>query len=188
MIGSLNGTVLVRDDPFLIIEVSGIGYKVYASQDVLSQASVGSKITTYTYTHVREDILELYGFLKYLDLKLFELLINVSGIGPKTGIGIFAIGSASQITQAISNADVAFFTSVPRLGTKNAQKIIIELKNKIGGGDLDLSGDSNAISELSSALRAFGFSKDEISDAVRRTDGNVSIEEQIKLALKHLGK
>ncbi len=188
MIGSLNGTVLVRDDPFLIIEVNGVGYKVYASQDVLSQASVGAKTITYTYTHVREDILELYGFLKYSDLKLFESLINVSGIGPKTGIGIFAIGSASQIVQAISNADVTFFTSVPRLGTKNAQKIIIELKNKIGGGDLDLSGDGEARNELSSALRAFGFSKDEINDATRRVDSSMPVEEQIKLALKYLGK
>lgn len=189
MIGSLNGTVVVRDDPGLIVDVNGVGYKVHASQDVLSSASVGSKISVFTYTHVREDILELYGFPKYSDLKLFESLINVSGVGPKTAIGIFSIGSADQIMQAIMQADTSFFSRVPRLGIKNAQKIIIELKNKVGDDDLDLSGDSKQNrSEISSALKTFGFTSSEINEAIRNVDGSLAVEEQIKLALKYLGK
>lgn len=189
MVGALNGSIIIRDDPFLIIDVAGVGYHVHASQDVLSSIPKDNKIKVFTYTHVREDILELYGFSKYSDLKLFESLINVSGVGPKTAIGIFAIGSSDQIKQAIFDGNVSFFTSVPRLGSKNAQKIIIELKNKVGGGELDLSDNVNGSrNEVSAALRVFGFTPSEINEAVRNIDGSKSIEEQIKLALKYLGK
>ncbi len=189
MIGSLNGAVVIRDDPFLIVDVAGVGYKVHASQDVLSSIPQDSKVKVFTYTHVREDILELYGFLKYSDLKLFESLINVSGVGPKTAIGIFSIGSSDQIKQAIFEGNVAFFTSVPRLGSKNAQKIIIELKNKIGGGEIDLTnGSISSRSEVSIALKTFGFTASEINEAVRNIDGSLSIENQIKAALKNLGR
>ncbi len=191
MIGYLNGQALVRDDPYLIVDVNGIGYRVHAASDVLSSvAEIGSSIKLFTYTHVREDTLELYGFSKYADLKLFEQLINVSGVGPRTAIGIFAIGTSSEIIKAIADSDTSFFASVPRLGTKNAQKIIIELKNKVGGGELDLSdGSSQNRNELTSALKTFGFTTTEINEAVRNIDKNgKSIEEQIKMALKYLGK
>ncbi|HVT00710.1 MAG TPA: Holliday junction branch migration protein RuvA [Patescibacteria group bacterium] len=189
MIGYLNGSVIVRDDPLLIIEVNSVGYRVHATSAVLSSI-VDNKVKVFTYTHVREDILELYGFSKYSDLKLFEMLINVSGVGPRTAIGIFSVGTASEITRAIMDADTSFFTRVPRLGGKNAQKIIIELKNKIGGeGVLDLGdGIVSQRNELADALRSFGFSKDEINDAARNIDGSKSVEEQIKTALKYLGK
>ena len=190
MIGYLAGTVIIRDDPYLIIDVNGVGYKIHAASDVLSKVTeIGSAVKIFTYTHVREDALELYGFSKYSDLKLFESLINVSGVGPRTAIGIFAIGAGDEITKAIVDADVAFFSGVPRLGTKNAQKIIIELKNKVGGGELDLTGVSNGErSEVTAALKTFGFTSKEINEAVRNIDRSVSIEEQIKMALKYLGK
>lgn len=191
MIARLSGTVVIKDDPYLLIDVNGIAYKVYVTQDVLSQASKEKKTEIFTYTHVREDALELYGFSTFEDLKLFESLIEVSGVGPKTAIAIFAFGTGSQIKKAIIEADVSFFTRVPRLGLKNAQKIIIELKSKIGGEtDLDLSGEETAESQaLVSALKVFGFNGREISDAVRSIDGkNKSIEDQVKLALQHLGR
>lgn len=197
MIGFLNGTVIIRDDPYLIIDVNGVGYRIHAASDILSKVTeigsdslpAGRQVKIFTYTHVREDVLELYGFSKYSDLKLFESLIEVSGVGPRTAIGIFAIGTGDEITKAIIDADVSFFSGVPRLGTKNAQKIIIELKNKVGGGDLDLSGALNgARSELTAALKTFGFTSKEINEAVRNIDRSVSVEEQIKMALKYLGK
>jgi len=187
MIASLNGTVIIRDDPYIILDVNGVGYKILSASDVLTQVTIGAKISVFTYTHVREDELALYGFSKYSDLKLFESLINVSGVGPRTAIGIFAVGNAEQIKQAIFESNTAFFTGVPRLGSKNAQKIIIELKSKVGGGDLDLANGSNR-AELSAALKAFGFTSAEINDAARSIDGSKSVEEQIKLALKYLGK
>lgn len=189
MIGYLSGTVIIRDDPYLIIDVNGVGYKIHAASDVLSSISVGSNIKLFTYTHVREDVLELYGFSKYSDLKLFESLIEVSGVGPRTAIAIFANGSGDEITKAIIDADVSFFAGVPRLGTKNAQKIIIELKNKVGGGELDLAGVSNGSrGELATALKTFGFTTKEINDAIRNIDRSATTEEQIKAALKYLGK
>jgi Holliday junction DNA helicase RuvA len=189
MISFLSGTVIIRDDPFLIIDVNGVGYKVYATSDALAEAKVDSPLKVFIYTHVREDILDLYGFSKYSDLKLFESLIGVSGVGPKTAIGVFAVGSSDQILQAIINADTSFFSRVPRLGTKNAQKIIIELKNKVGGGELNLSDGSNSNhAEVSAALKGFGFSSSEIREAVGKLDGSLTVEAQIKEALRHLGK
>lgn len=192
MISLLKGTLELRDDPYLIIDVNGVGYKVLASQNVLSHATkIGETVKVYTYTLVREDALELFGFSSPQDLKLFELLISVSGVGPKTAISIFSFGTHSEIMNAISMNNVDFFTSVPRLGKKNAQKIIIELKSKIGStGDLDLETVVGREHEdVLSALRTFGFSTKEALEAVKAVNGEAkTAEEKIRLALKYLGK
>jgi Holliday junction DNA helicase RuvA len=192
MIGTLKGVVEYRDDPNLIIDVHGVGYKVLVPTTVLAKLNgVGEEIKLFTHTHVREDLLELYGFTDPADLRLFEYLISVSGVGCKTALGIYAVGSRSAIVQAISNGDVSFFTSVPRLGKKNGQKIIIELKNKLGaGGDLDLSESGGGEqSELLVALKAFGFSSAESQEAIQALKGKgETVEEKVRLALKYLGK
>jgi holliday junction DNA helicase RuvA len=192
MIGTLKGTVEYREDPALIVDVHGVGYRVYVPTTVLAHINgVGDEIKLFTHTHVREDILELYGFLDSSDLKLFQYLIGVSGVGCRTALGIFSVGSRSAIIQAISDGDVSFFTSVPRLGKKNGQKIIIELKNKLGsGGDIDLSESGGADqSELIVALKAFGFSAAESQEAIQALNGKgETVEEKVRLALKYLGK
>lgn len=191
MIGTLKGTVEYRDDPYVIVDVSGVGYKVLVPITVLARINaLGDSIKLYTHTHVREDVLELYGFSEPSDLKLFEYLISVSGVGCRTASGIFSVGTRSEIIQAIISNDVAFFTSVPRLGKKNAQKIIIELKNKIGGGDdLDLSADTQENTEIVAALKSFGFEQKESQEAIRALAGKgETVEEKIRLALKYLGK
>lgn len=192
MIGALKGVIEHRDDPFLIVDVHGVGYKVLVPTTVLAKISgTGEEIKLFTHTHVREDVLELFGFTEHADLKLFEYLIGVSGVGPRTALGIFSVGSRNAIVQAISEGNVSFFTSVPRLGKKNGQKIIIELKNKLGaGGDLDLSDTSgNDQGELISALKAFGFSAAESQEAIQALNGKGdTVEEKVKLALKYLGK
>lgn len=190
MIASLIGIVELRNDPFLVINVNGVGYKVLASNDVLAKVTIGEQIKVFTYTHVREDLLELYGFSKPEDLKLFEYLIGVSGVGPKTAVGIFSIGTGSEIASAIITGNVDFFTSVPRLGKKNAQKIIIELKNKLGSiEDLDLSSTTGKDNEeVIIALKALGFSAREAGEAIRNIKSIGSTEEKIREALKYLGK
>lgn len=190
MIGFLRGEVIFREGSFIILDVKGVGYKVLAASDVLTKTVKGAPLELFIYTHVREDNISLYGFLQALDLKLFENLIGVSGIGPKTAMNIFSIGNRSEIISAITKADVDFFTSVPRLGRKNAQKIIIELKNKFGSlGDLDLSEDTEENSQIIAGLKSFGFSGKEAGDAVKAIkDKGKTIEEKIKLALKYLGK
>lgn len=191
MIALLKGTVERRFDPYIIVDVHGVGYKVLATAGVLSAARPGEQIIVHTYTNVRENILELYGFGNANDLHLFEQLIGVSGIGPKTAIGIFSLGTSSQIMSAISQGNVDFFTAVPRLGKKNAQKLIIELKSKVGStGDLDLSqGDGKADGEVVAALKTFGFSTKEAGEAIRSlNDQGETTEEKVRMALKYLGK
>jgi Holliday junction DNA helicase RuvA len=191
MIGYLNGTIELLDQPYLIIDVNGVGYRVLVSESTFLNLEKGQKLKIYTYTHVREDALELFGFLESLDLKLFENLLTVSGVGPKTALNIFSFGKRDDIIGAIISGDVSFFTSVPRLGTKNAQKIIIELKNKMGSNvEIDLSGkEINENKEVIAALKTFGFSTSESQDALKTINKqNLTTEEKIRLALKALGK
>ncbi len=191
MIGMVRGSVVLRNDPYILIDTGGVGYKVLVARDVLNKISgLGSEVVVFTYTHVREDMLELYGFSKAEDLRLFELLISVSGIGPKTAVGMFSLYSSGDIIGAIKNGNVETFTAVPRLGRKNAQKIIIELKNKVGGGkDLDLtSDDSSENSDVIMALKTFGYSDQEAAVALQEIDSALPTEKKIKLALRQLGK
>lgn len=190
MIGFLKGEVFFREGNFIILDVRGIGYKIIAASDVLAKASKGVSLELFIYTHVREDNIALFGFLESLDLKLFENLIGISGIGPKTAMAIFSTGSRNSIINAIAKGDVDFFTQVPRLGRKNAQKIIIELKNKFGGTqDFDLSTDDSQSKEVILALENFGYSKKESLDALKSIKGKgESIEEKIRLTLRTLGK
>jgi Holliday junction DNA helicase RuvA len=191
MIGYLKGEVFFKEGNFIIIDVKGVGYKVLATSDVLAKAHKGSPLELFIYTHVREDNISLFGFLESSDLKLFENLIGVSGIGPKTAMNIFSIGNRDQIVTAIATADTGFFKSVPRLGQKNAQKIIIELKNKFGSiAELDLSGEDMSENEDAiTALKNFGFTVKEINEAIKKVKkSGQKTTETIKLALKYLGK
>lgn len=191
MIASLRGILEVRDDPYLIIDVQGVGYKVLVSHEVLAKGvPVGEELKLFIYTYVREDALDLYGFLHREDLKLFELLIGVSGIGPKTAMSVFSVGTRFEIISAIIKSDTSFFVAVPRLGKKNAQKLIIELKSKLGSvQDLDLSDYDSSSDEVVAALTGFGYTVKEAQAAVRLLpkDG-LSTTDKIKQALKYLGK
>lgn len=190
MIGSLSGKVTYRDSSQCLVDVHGVGYSVFVPTTIAATIDLGATIQVYTHLHVREDLLELYGFTNVADLKLFKHLISVSGIGCKTALGIFTVGSRADILQAISTGNTAFFTPVPRLGKKNAQKIIIDLKNKLGGdGDIDLSVDTQENDAVLAALQTFGYSISEAHGALRALgEKGSSVEEKVKLALKHLGK
>jgi holliday junction DNA helicase RuvA len=191
MIGSLKGTIELLDNPYAIINVGGVGYKVLLYNSLLAQIKLNDQIKLYIHTHVKEDALDLFGFSSLEDLKLFENLISVSGVGPKTASSLFSHGTKNEIVEAIIKGNVDFFTSVPRLGKKNAQKIIIELKNKMGSlEDLDLSEEGQQLnSEVLSALKGFGFSAKEALEAVKAIkDQGETVADKIKLALKQLGK
>jgi Holliday junction DNA helicase RuvA len=190
MIGMLTGTLALRDGQHIILDVHGVGYNVLASSQILTSSHQGDTITVFIHTHIREDAFDLFGFSTQQDLKVFQYLISVNGIGPKTAMGIFAVGSREEILKAIQKADVDFFTGVPRLGRKNAQKIIIELKNKLGSGqDLDLSEESDELSQVISALISMGFSEREARAAAKMIgEQGSSTSEKVRLALKQLGK
>jgi holliday junction DNA helicase RuvA len=192
MIGSVRGKVILRDGNTIIVETaSGVGYRILVSSKVLSENPIDHQAFIYTYTHVKEDILELFGFSEIADLKLFENLISVNGVGPKTAMSVFSVLTREEIIGGVLKGDVNVFSGIPRLGKKNAQKIIIELKNKLGDtSSFDLNGlDSDAADEVYSALQSFGFKPAEIRDALKNVDSKASTpEEKIKIALKYLGK
>ncbi len=190
MIGFLRGKITYRDDPYVYIDVNGVGYKVLATREVITAGSDPEKtLQVFTYTHVKEDTLELFGFLHAEDLKLFEKFISISGIGPKTAVQIFSTGSRNDIIDAIISGNVSFFTAVPRLGKKNAQKIILELKSKFtkGGDELAAIEDSSIHDEVIAALRSMGFGLPEIH-AVLHTLPEGSTEAKLKAALKKLAQ
>lgn len=191
MIGFIDGIIEILDRPYVMVNVNGVGYRILTYDGLFAKLSPKDKIKLFTYTYVREDALELFGFSNASDLKLFERLISVSGIGPRTALNIFSIGDNAQITDAIVRGDVSFFTSVPRLGTKNAQRIIIELKNKMGGTeDFDVSGKEQLENkEVITALKNFGFSTRESESALREIKAKgLSTEEKIRMALKNLSR
>ncbi|HRN95828.1 MAG TPA: Holliday junction branch migration protein RuvA [Candidatus Levybacteria bacterium] len=191
MIGFLTGRAAFRDDPYVYIDVQGVGYKVLATREVLTAASTPEKIfTIFTYTHVKEDALELFGFMSPEDLKLFEKFISISGIGPKTAIQIFSTGTRNEIIEAIISGNVTFFTAVPRLGKKNAQKIILELKSAFakGGDELAMIEDANIHNDIITALQTMGFNYAEIQTALKTVPTDLSADQTLKLALKNLGR
>lgn len=190
MISYLEGNVLLKGPNFLIINVNGVGYKVFTAVDLLTAAAIGKELSLFTYTHVRDDILDLYGFADPENLALFEFFLTVSGIGPKLALSIFSLGKLAKIKEAIVKGDVSFFTGVPRLGKKNAQKLIIELRPKLGSpGELDLTEESGETKEIIDALKTFGFSANESREALKSLkDGEASTSDKIRQALKYLGK
>lgn len=189
MIGALSGTIFSIRGQSLILSVNGVGYLVCIPERTASTVTVGKTITMFTHTHVRDDALELYGFLTSEELYLFELLLTVSGIGPKTAITVIDRG-VDAVRRAVTNADVDFFQTVPRLGKKNAQKIIIELKSKLGSlQELNLSTDTNQdFKSILDALGAMGFSRNEATSTLKHVDTSATLEEKLKQALKLLGK
>ncbi len=145
--------------------------------------------TLFIHSHIREDAFDLYGFTTEQELVLFELLLTVSGIGPKTALAVIDRGVAAVET-AVRKSDVDFFTTVPRLGTKNAQKIIIELKSKLGSTKmLNLEGESGDTKQVIDALLSMGFDRHEIRETIKKFDTkDATIEQKIRHALKLLGK
>ena len=143
----------------------------------------------FIYTHVREDTLDLYGFSTKDELELFKLTLTVSGIGPKTALLVVDKG-VGKVEQAIKNADTDFFTTVPRLGHKNAQKIIIELKNKLGGlKELDLTSENGESTQAIEALRNLGYTRQEATQAIGAVPASeITLEQKITYALRNLGK
>lgn len=188
MIGRLTGIITSHKRLPLIIDVHGVGYVVHVTQTETNRLKPGAEITLFIHTHVREDALDLYGFASEEDLALFELLLTVSGIGPKTGLSIIERG-AKAIKKAVQTADTDFFTTIPRLGKKNAQKIIIELKNKLGGlKDIDLSGEGESeTKQIVSALTSMGFDHRDIIEVMPQLAREDTLENKIRKALKLLG-
>lgn len=189
MISYLKGNFIGIISGKATIEVDGVGFGVRMPEKDLTKLSKGSQVSLFVHTFVRQDTLELYGFFEKEGLELFELLLGVSGVGPKSALAIVDRG-AEQVRQAISKADVGFFTSIPRIGKKNAQRIIVDLKSKIGSlKELELGEESVETQELMEALKTLGFTRKEVLTIIPKIPDNVVVlEEKISFCLRTLGK
>ncbi|MBU6370646.1 MAG: Holliday junction branch migration protein RuvA [Patescibacteria group bacterium] len=187
MIAKLEGIVWDANPKFLTVGVGGVGFKVYATNETKSVAQKGANISLFTHLAVREDALDLYGFLSEEELDLFELLIGVSGIGPKTALGVLSASSPVAIRTAVASGETAHLTKVSGIGKKIADKIVLELKDKIGasGSGEALSGDIDAIE----ALQSLGYSHADARDALKKISKEIAkTGDRVKAALKILGK
>lgn len=191
MIGKLTGKITLRGDKFIIIDANGVGYKIFVIPETLKKARGKEEFSIWTHLHVRETALELYGFMEYAELELFELLISVSGIGPKSSLGILGMAPIDTLKQAISAGETAYLTKVSGIGKKTAEKIIIELREKLGGADF-MEGGNGMLKEeqdVLQALQSLGYSLREAREALQQipkeTEGT---NNRIKEALKNLGK
>lgn len=190
MIASLTGKPSVIGPDSLLIDVSGVGYRVIVSPRILSVAAKETTVRLWIHTHVREDMLDLFGFLTSEELTFFKILLTISGIGPRTALAVLNF-DVSEIKQAVVKGDVEFFSLVPRLGKKNAQKIIIELRPKLGSlGEFDLVGEAGSeTQDVIAALTTMGFSTVEARSALGKLPKEaMSVGQKIKEALKVLGK
>jgi len=183
MIGFLSGILKSQSGNSLILDVHGVGYKVLVSK---AQSFVnGDKLDLYIHTHVREDDLSLFGFLKESDLQIFELLLTVSGIGPKSAQNIMAGVSGDLVRKAIESSNINFFTSISGVGKKSAQRIIIELRPKLTSISTSME-DLEGNPALVDALRELGFKNLEITPILSQIDKEEPLPNQLRTALKLL--
>jgi len=188
MIGFIEGKIEFSTDKYTVVDVNGVGYKVYISTSVFKNLpETGNKVKLFTHLYVREDILSLYGFLDKSDLEFFELLISISGIGPRGAMNILSVASVETLKKAIINEESSILTKVSGIGTKIAEKIILELKSKVSGEYLDKKGGASG--EAIDALVSLGYRLQEAREALKKIPESVEeVGDKVKHALKILGK
>ncbi len=190
MIAQIRGKIEAKKDKYIIVETGGIGYKVNVSSETLKRLpKLGEEVKLFTHLAVREDAMELYGFADAGELEFFELLIGISGIGPKSAIAILSLAPVETLKKAVSANDTSYLTKVSGIGRKSAEKIVFELKDKLGaleggGSGVNLKEESDAIE----ALRALGYTTAESRDALKKVPPEIlTTSQKVKEALKVLG-
>ena len=204
MIGYINGRLEEVMDGAIIVDNNGIGYEIFVPASVIgSLPSKGNEVKIYTYMNVREDSLQLFGFMTRDDLEVFKMLITVSGIGPKGALGILGVMSADDIRFAVMSEDAKTISKAPGIGAKTARKLIIELKDKLNFKDViegaldrgenaaansSASADKQIISDAVEALTALGYSASDAMKAVRMVEmtDDMTVEKLLKLSLKNM--
>lgn len=194
MYAYIRGEITKIAKNYLILETNSIGYIIYMSETDLMKYKVKDQATIYTYQHVKEDEISLYGFVKNEDKEIFEKIITVSGIGVKSGIAILSNISSSDFVLAVITSDVARLKKLPGIGDKSAKRIILELKDKLKTEMAiedtekleEIKKDSEVKEELVEALKMLGYTTKEISKVLPKINNSLNIEEAIKEALKQL--
>lgn len=200
MIGSIKGNVGYLGPDFCLIETAGgVGYRVFMPAAHLAQLALGAQVQVHTHTAVREDAILLYGFLSQEYYNLFELLLNVSGVGPKMALGILSAIKPDAFYLAVQSRDVKTLTKLPGIGKKTAERMLLELKDKVGAGTGDAGSDfgesiaaggSGAVAEAMEALASLGYSNSEIVPVLKQIPDaeKLSGEEVLRQALKLFAK
>ena len=190
MISHLSGTVLELSEKYAVVDVHGVGYKVYCSTDTLSALREDSPASLYTYLVVREDALDLYGFASHEEEDFFQMLISVSGIGPKGALGILSATSTNILKKAIATGDTSYLTKVSGIGRKTAEKVVLELRDKLKAhaDTKETPHELRAESDVVEALKSLGYSQNEARDALKEVSSEiVGTNARIREALKILG-
>ena len=188
MIAHLEGTVHSIHPGFVILSVGGVGYKVSATRETLIALKNATTASLWTHLAVREDALDLYGFNTEEELRFYNMLLTVPGIGPKSALAVLDIATISTLRSAISAGNASYLTNVSGIGKKTAEKIVLELKDKVGAGTdsgtASLKGDEEALE----AMRALGYSQNEARDALRKVPAEVEKSSaRLREALRILG-
>jgi Holliday junction DNA helicase RuvA len=192
MIAKLEGIIAHTAEKFLIIDVSGVGYKLYITTDSLSATKLGDHMSFWVHTAVRENSIDLYGFRSINEMSFFELLLDVSGIGPRSALSILTIAPIDTLKRAIATGDTGYLNKVSGIGKKTAEKIIIELRDKLkdyknddGSTPTELRDESDIVE----ALKSLGYSQNEARDALKQVPATtLGTNARIKEALKVLSK
>lgn len=190
----IKGTLVQKNDNYIVVDANGVGYMIYTSLTSLQNAGeVGREITIYTYLHVREDVMDLFGFTTIEEKNMFMHLISVSGVGPKAALSILSVTTPAKFAVAVITNDVKTITKASGVGPKMAQRVILELKDKMKTDELEIDLEeeredilSDNRSEAVSALVVLGYSSADAQKAVKGIDGTLGVEEIIKKALAGL--
>ena len=197
MYAYIKGSLEVKTSGYIVIDVNGIGYKIFMSEIAIAEVGeIGQIVKVHTYLKVKEDEMSLYGFNTNEELRMFELLLSVSGIGAKSAINILSNITPSSFALAVITNDVAKIKALPGIGPKGAQRIILELKDKLNKQQdieevekqVQKVVDTQKYYEAISALQVLGYSKKEIECALQGIDEDLTVEEIIKLGLKNLAR
>ena len=195
MIYNIKGTLTYTDPSFAVVECGGVGFKCFVSMTTLKELpSIGNEVNLFTYMSVREDALDLFGFYEPDELEAFKLLISVSGIGPKAAIAILSVLSPSKLSVAVSSGDVRAITMANGVGKKTAERVVLELKDKMVG----LGGSAQAVQNVQSVassegaqeavevLVSLGFNQSDAATVVGAMDKSLSVDDMVRKGLREL--
>lgn len=191
MISFLEGRIEFKGERFCVVSTGGVGYRIFVTGETLKKIpEKGEGVKLWTHLYVREDALELYGFLHLAELDLFETLISAPGIGPRKALGVMGAASIDTLRRAIAAGDTSYLTKVSGIGRKTAEKIVVELKEKMAGrGIMVEAPELKEEAEALEALVALGYSQKEAREALRQAPQEIkSVEKRVKEALKRLGR
>jgi holliday junction DNA helicase RuvA len=191
MIATLSGVVAEKLLDVVVLDVQGVGYGIFVSNEDYGSLNQGDNTKVYVYEHIREVAHDLYGFIKLDTKKLFEQLLGVNGVGPKMALSVLSIGSTDQVRQAIAGGDVKFIQRASGVGKRVAERVVVELKDKVGLEGIELGAAGLLTSEnflvqdeAVEALVSLGYTPQDASKALQRVAADLPVEERVKLALK----